>query len=97
MPHSAPSAAETQPSAGEFYARAEALQPILREQAADAEHARSVPADSIQAFRDAGLVRMTQPERYGGNAMGWDVLCGVAQRLTRCVNAGDWRKLSWTR
>ena len=90
MPHSTPPAAKTQPSAGEFYARAEALQPVLRERAADAEHARSVPADSIQAFRDAGLVRMTQPERYGGNAMGWDVLCGVAQRLTRGDGAQGW-------
>ncbi|CAN0472865.1 unnamed protein product, partial [Discosporangium mesarthrocarpum] len=36
---------------------------------------------------------MTQPERFGGQAMGWDVLCGVSQRLTRgdgaqgCVHA----------
>ncbi|MGB0630661.1 MAG: acyl-CoA dehydrogenase family protein [Alphaproteobacteria bacterium] len=90
MPDSARAPAHTQPDAAEFYARAEALQPVLRERAAATEHARSVPAESVQAFRDAGLIRMTQPERFGGNAMGWDVLCGVAQRLTRGDGAQGW-------
>ena len=33
---------------------------------------------------------MTQPERFGGHAMGWDVLCGVSQRLTRADGAQGW-------
>ena len=33
---------------------------------------------------------MTQPERFGGQAMGWDVLCGVSQRLTRADGAQGW-------
>lgn len=90
MPDSAPAPAHARPDAAEFYARAEALQPVLRERAAAAEHDRCVPAESVQAFRDAGLIRMTQPERFGGNAMGWDVLCGVAQRLTRGDGAQGW-------
>ena len=90
MPDSAHAPAHARPDAAEFYARAEALQPVLRERAAAAEHDRCVPAESVQASRDAGLIRMTQPERFGGNAMGWDVLCGVAQRLTRGDGAQGW-------
>ncbi len=81
---------ETPPSATDLYARAEALQPTLRARAAGAETARQVPVESVDDFRDAGLVRMTQPERFGGHAMGWDVLCGVSQRLTRGDGAQGW-------
>jgi alkylation response protein AidB-like acyl-CoA dehydrogenase len=49
-----------------------------------------VPAESVADFRAAGLIRMTQPERFGGQAMGWDVLCGVSQRLTRADGAQGW-------
>lgn len=77
-------------TAANLFARADALQPVLRERAAAAEAARSVPAETVSAFREAGLIRMTQPARFGGNEMGWDVLCGVAQRLTRGDGAQGW-------
>ncbi len=90
MPDSAPTRSATEMDAAEFYARAEALQPLLRERAAETETNRKVPVETVQAFRDAGLTRMTQPKRYGGNAMGWDALCGVAQRLTKGDGAQGW-------
>lgn len=77
-------------TAADLFTRAEALQPALRERAAGAEAARRVPVESIADFRAAGLIRMTQPERFGGQAMGWDVLCGVSQRLTRGDGAQGW-------
>lgn len=77
-------------TAADLYARAEALRPVLRERAAACEAARSVPAETVAAYREAGFTRMTQPARYGGNEMGWDVLCGVAQRLTRGDGAQGW-------
>lgn len=76
--------------ATDLYARADALRPILRGRAAAAEAARRVPVESVTDFRKAGLIRMTQPERFGGQAMGWDVLCGVSQRLTRGDGAQGW-------
>lgn len=85
--------ATTMPAAStpdSLFARAEALQPALRQRAAAAEAARQVPVESITDFREAGLIRMTQPERFGGQAMGWDVLCGVSQRLTRGDGAQGW-------
>lgn len=81
---------DTSQTATDIYARAEALHPTLRARAADAEAARMVPAESVADFREAGLIRMTQPERFGGQAMGWDVLCGVSQRLTRADGAQGW-------
>jgi alkylation response protein AidB-like acyl-CoA dehydrogenase len=77
-------------TAADLYARAEALQPVLRERAEACQAARCVPAETIAAFKQAGLTRMTQPARFGGNEMGWDVLCGVAQRLTRGDGAQGW-------
>lgn len=91
MPDTAPAGTgASSVTAADLYARAEALQPVLRERAAAAESARSVPAETVAAYREAGLTRMTQPARWGGNEMGWDVLCGVAQRLTRGDGAQGW-------
>jgi alkylation response protein AidB-like acyl-CoA dehydrogenase len=81
---------DTSQTATDIYARAEALHPTLRARAADADAAHMVPAESVADFREAGLIRMTQPERFGGQAMGWDVLCGVSQRLTRADGAQGW-------
>jgi len=77
-------------TAASLYARADALQPVLGARAAEAEAARRVPVESISDFREAGFISMTKPERFGGNAMGWDVLCGVSQRLTRGDGAQGW-------
>lgn len=46
--------------------RALALQPILRERAAEIDEARSIPIDIIEAFAEAGFWRMLQPKRWGG-------------------------------
>ena len=77
-------------TAASLYARADALQPVLGARAAEAEAARRVPVESISDFREAGFISTTKPERFGGNAMGWDVLCGVSQRLTRGDGAQGW-------
>ena len=91
MAETAPSIPTDQPvTAAILYARADALRPILGARAAEAEAARRVPQESVADFREAGLIRMTQPERFGGHAMGWDVLCEVSRRLTRADGAQGW-------
>jgi alkylation response protein AidB-like acyl-CoA dehydrogenase len=78
-------ATQDRPAAGttreDFLAHAEALVPTLRERAAETEEARCVPAETVADFKAAGLLHMTQPARYGGAEMGWDVLCEVARTL----------------
>jgi 3-hydroxy-9,10-secoandrosta-1,3,5(10)-triene-9,17-dione monooxygenase len=42
------------------------LLPALSERASDAEAQRKVPAESIQALQETGVLRLLQPARYGG-------------------------------
>jgi alkylation response protein AidB-like acyl-CoA dehydrogenase len=70
--------------------RAAALVPALKERAADCEAARCVPVESVAAFKQAGLIRMTQPRRFGGAAQGWDVLCETSTVLATGDGAQAW-------
>lgn len=47
-------------------ARAESLQPLVRENAARGEQERRVPEESLTALVEAGVFRLGQPARYGG-------------------------------
>ena len=47
--------------------RAEALQPLLRQNAVEAERNRRASEESILAIRDAGLFRLMVPKRFGGH------------------------------
>ena len=47
-------------------ARAESLQPLIREHAARGERERRLPEESLKALIDAGVFRLGQPRRYGG-------------------------------
>jgi alkylation response protein AidB-like acyl-CoA dehydrogenase len=58
-----------QPSAAaeaELLANARALVPTLAARAATTTAARDVPAETIDDFRRAGLLRLLQPRRFGG-------------------------------
>lgn len=74
----------------EIVARARALQPALRARAGQAESERHVPVKTVADFKAAGLIRMTQPARFGGYEMGWDTLCEVAQTLAAADGAQGW-------
>ncbi len=54
------------PDATELLARIAELQPLLRKNAAQGEQDRRVVEESIQACREAGLLKIGQPKRYGG-------------------------------
>ncbi|MDX1485020.1 MAG: acyl-CoA dehydrogenase family protein [Alphaproteobacteria bacterium] len=74
----------------DIVARAHALAPRLRERAAAAEEARLCPAATIDDYRQTGLIRMIQPRRYGGQEMGWDVLCEVTEILAAACGSQAW-------
>ena len=74
----------------ELLRRAESLVPALRSRSAAAEAARCAPRETIDDFRDAGLLQICQPARYGGHELGWDVLCEVSQTLARGCGAQAW-------
>jgi 3-hydroxy-9,10-secoandrosta-1,3,5(10)-triene-9,17-dione monooxygenase len=54
------------PTSEELVARAAAMVPALRARADEIEKARTVPADVVQMFKDAGFFRILQPKAYGG-------------------------------
>ena len=53
-------------SPDEFRARAEALVPVLRERAPDAEALRRLPDETVRDLVAAGFIRATLPSRLGG-------------------------------
>lgn len=74
----------------EIIARAREVAPRLRERAPEAEAERCVPKATIDDFRQTGLIRMIQPKRYGGQEMGWDVLCEVTEILSAACGSQAW-------
>ncbi|MFN3890454.1 MAG: acyl-CoA dehydrogenase family protein [Beijerinckiaceae bacterium] len=73
-----------------FLERAQALAPKLRERSARCEEMRRLPEETIADYMDAGLIRVTQPHRYGGYELGWDVLCEVSQILAAACGSQAW-------
>ncbi len=61
-----------------LFVSARALLPSLAATESSTRHAREVPAKDIQALRDASLIRILQPRRFGG-------LQGSARILSRIV------------
>lgn len=71
------------PSPGELIARAEALVPYLREQAATHRSERRITSDTIARLNEAGLFRVIQPRRYGGYEMSPEVFGEILTTLAR--------------
>ncbi len=74
----------------EIIARAREIAPRLRQRAPQAEEERSVPIATIDDYRQTGLIRMIQPKRYGGQEMGWDVLCEITEILAAACGSQAW-------
>lgn len=53
-------------SAEQVVERVQKLLPALRERSAAAETARRLPEETVKELKGSGLVRLLQPERYGG-------------------------------
>jgi 3-hydroxy-9,10-secoandrosta-1,3,5(10)-triene-9,17-dione monooxygenase len=77
------------PSEAELLGRARALIPMLRARAEEIDLARSVPADVIQAMRDAEFFKIVQPRKWGG--FGYDLLpfLRVVMEIARGGSSGS--------
>ncbi len=78
------------PTREELLDRARALVPALRQRAQACEEARTPPAETIEDYRNTGLIRMSMPARYSGYEMGWDILCEVTQILAAACGSQAW-------
>ena len=77
-------------SAQDFWARADELAPVLNSRASLAETLRRCPDETIADLDASELLRACQPFAYGGYEMGYDVLCGIIQRLARGCASQAW-------
>lgn len=70
--------------------RARALAPELAARARETEAARRIPAASLAALHDAGLMRLLQPRRVGGAELPFAVLVEVTAELAGACASTAW-------
>ncbi len=70
--------------------RARALIPRLAERAPAATAARTVPADTIAEYRAAGILRILQPRRFGGEQGRFSLFSRIVEELTYGCASSAW-------
>jgi 3-hydroxy-9,10-secoandrosta-1,3,5(10)-triene-9,17-dione monooxygenase len=78
------------PSREDLLHRAELLVPRLRERAASCEKARTIPAETVTDFEEAGFYRIAQPRAYGGYELSPTVIYEVAMILASACPSSGW-------
>jgi 3-hydroxy-9,10-secoandrosta-1,3,5(10)-triene-9,17-dione monooxygenase len=74
--------------------RTAALVPALRARAQEIDAGRSLPADVVEELVASGLVRLANPERYGG-AGDFDLPVEIAEQLARGSGSVSWCYSVW--
>lgn len=103
---SQPAHAEAAPGREELILRARALKPLLRAHAAETEKSGRISQVVLDAIRDAGLLRLTSPLRFGGYQTSFrtvveviEVLaqaCGSTAWVTGYTNTAKWMASIWS-
>src|SRR5215472_5166550 len=70
--------------------RARALIPRLAERAPAATAARMLPAETIAEYRDAGILRILQPRRFGGMQGRFSLFSRIVEELTYGCASSAW-------
>jgi 3-hydroxy-9,10-secoandrosta-1,3,5(10)-triene-9,17-dione monooxygenase len=78
------------PEFAEILARVRKLRPDIDARALAAEKARRVPAETMDALRDADVFRMMQPKRFGGFEYGPAELAQIGFELGRACGSTGW-------
>jgi alkylation response protein AidB-like acyl-CoA dehydrogenase len=82
--------AGTVPDSAELVARVKELHPLLRAHAAAGEENRRVAEESMQALRQAGLLRIAQPRRYGGYETSMRTMLDVSAAVGEADGGTGW-------
>jgi alkylation response protein AidB-like acyl-CoA dehydrogenase len=77
-------------SAEDLIGRARKLIPSLRERAERIAATRSQPPDVVQDLRDAGLMELVRPARFGGPEHGFDTLYRIGRELAKGDGSTAW-------
>ncbi|MFF2514400.1 acyl-CoA dehydrogenase family protein [Streptomyces sp. NPDC058086] len=78
------------PTEAELIRRTEELLPVIAERAAKTEDVRRVPDETVRDLRDAGLIRVSNPTRYGGYGLDIDTTFEIGWRLGQACGATSW-------
>jgi resorcinol 4-hydroxylase (FADH2) len=82
--------AATRPEFGEILERVRKLRPQIESRALATEKAKRVPAETMEALRDAGVFRTMQPKRFGGYEYGPAELAQIGFELGRACGSTGW-------
>ncbi len=77
-------------SAGDFLARARALVPNLAARIPAATAARRIPGETIDEYRQAGILRVLQPRRFGGHQQSVGVFLDIVDALAEGCASSAW-------
>jgi len=80
----------------ELLRRASNLVPTLRERAARTEQLRRLPDETVRDIVNSRLIRVGNPNRYGGLGIEYDVMAEIAWELGRACGASAWCCALWT-
>jgi len=80
----------------EVLERAEALVPMLAERARETELLRRIPDETVHDLRQAGLLRLANPERFGGHGLDYDTVLEVTAVLGRACGSTAWCYSVWS-
>jgi 3-hydroxy-9,10-secoandrosta-1,3,5(10)-triene-9,17-dione monooxygenase len=78
------------PTDQQVVANARALQPVLREHAAEGELLRRLPDPVSDALTEAGMFRLQTPKRFGGYAVGARTVLEVSETLAEADGSAAW-------
>ncbi|MGH7065605.1 MAG: acyl-CoA dehydrogenase family protein [Stellaceae bacterium] len=90
MPECNTDAPASAPRFEELMARAEALVPVLRERAQQAEELRRLPDETIADLHQSGLFRILQPARVGGSELPYRTLFELTAVIGRGCGSTAW-------
>ena len=71
-------------------ARVQALTASIRDRAAAAEEARTIPREVVDALLAAGITRILIPPRYGGYGLGLDTWFEVVREIAKADASHGW-------
>jgi 3-hydroxy-9,10-secoandrosta-1,3,5(10)-triene-9,17-dione monooxygenase len=80
----------------ELRRRTAALVPVLKERVARAEQLRQIPPETVQDLVVSSLIRLGNPQRYGGLNVEYDAAFDVSWELGRVCGSTAWCYSLWT-
>jgi resorcinol 4-hydroxylase (FADH2) len=82
--------AAARPEFAEILYRIVKMRPEISARALASEKAKRVPAETMDALRDAGVFRLMQPKRFGGYEYGPAEFAQVGFELGRACGSTGW-------